>query len=390
MNREKIQLKGITWGHTRGFVPMVATAQRYEELHPEVEIIWTKRSLQEFADKSVTDLAREYDLMVIDHPWTGHAAAERMVIPFDDFLPEAFLADQRENSVGQSYASYNFEGKQWALPIDAATPVAASRPDLLQELGLEVPSTFEDLLALAKKGRVGFSLIPIDVLMSFYMFCCSLGESPCQRDNEVVSSQTGVTVLKLFKSLADHIDPRFYTKNPFKVFEDMTQQDEIVYCPFAYGYSNYSRPGYARKLLHFHDLVSMEKGGTPLISTLGGAGLAISSQSKHLDVAVDYARFVASPEIQQTLYVETGGQPGHLKAWENKNVNAATANYFKNTLPTLQRAYLRPRYDGHLYFQDHAGDIVVNYLKNGGDELAVLEELNKMYQESLAWENVNG
>src|SRR5690606_37649837 len=144
--------------------------------------------------------------------------------------------------------------------------------------------------------RVAFSLITIDVIMSFCMFCCSLVESPCQRDNEVVGSQTGMKVLKLFKSLAYLLVPRFHTENPFKVFEDMSQQDEIVYCPFAYGYSNYSRPGYARKLLHFHDLVSMEKGGTPLISTLGGAGLAISSQSKHLDVAVNYARFVASPE----------------------------------------------------------------------------------------------
>lgn len=390
MKKEKIQLKGITWGHTRGFVPMVATAQRYEELHPEVEIVWKKRTLQEFADKSVTDLAKEYDLMVIDHPWTGHAAAQGMVVPFDDFLPEAFLADQRENSVGQSYASYNFEGKQWALPIDAATPVAASRPDLLQEMGVSLPRTFDDLLALAQKGRVGFSLLPIDVLMSFYGFCCSWGEAPCQEEDQVVSEETGVAVLKLFKSLSDAIDKRFYDKNPFKVFEDMTQQDEIVYCPFAYGYSNYAKQGYARKLLHFHDLVSLNEQEGPMISTLGGAGLAVSSQGKHIDVAVDYARFVASPAIQQTLYVDSGGQPGHLAAWENKEANASTANYFTNTLPALQRAYLRPRYDGHLHFQDHAGDVVVDYLKNGGDEKAVLEELNRMYRESLAWENVHG
>lgn len=127
-----------------------------------------------------------------------------------------------------------------------------------------------------------------------------------------------------------------------------------------------------------------------MISTLGGAGLAVSSQGKHIDVAVDYARFVASPAIQQTLYVDSGGQPGHLAAWENKEANASTANYFTNTLPALQRAYLRPRYDGHLHFQDHAGDVVVDYLKNGGDEKAVLEELNRMYRESLAWENVHG
>lgn len=390
MKKEKIQLKGITWGHTRGFVPMVATAQRFEELHPEVEIVWKKRTLQEFADKSVTDLAKEYDLLVIDHPWTGEAAAKGMLAPFDDFLSANFLADQKENSVGQSYASYNFDGKQWALPTDAATPVAASRPDLLQEMGLTLPRTFDDLLALARKGRVGFSLLPIDVLMSFYGFCCSWGEAPCQDGDQVVSEETGVAVLKLFKSLSDAVDKRFYDKNPFKVFEDMTQQDEIAYCPFAYGYSNYSRQGYARKLLHFHDLVSLNEQEGPMISTLGGAGLAVSSQGKHIDVAMAYAQFVASPEIQETLYVENGGQPGHLRAWENARVNEATADYFTNTLPTLQRAFLRPRYDGHLHFQDHAGDVVVDYLKNGGDEKAVLEELNRMYIESLVGEREHG
>ncbi|WP_293941528.1 MULTISPECIES: ABC transporter substrate-binding protein [unclassified Sphingobacterium] len=378
---EKIQLKGITWGHTRGFVPMVATAQRYEELCPDVEIVWTKRTLQEFADKSVTDLAKEYDLLVIDHPWTGHAAAKGMLAAFDDYLSADFLADQRANSVGKSHESYNFLGKQWALATDAATPVAASRPDLLQALQVALPRTFEDVLALAKTGKVGFSLLPIDSLMHFYGLCCSLGEEPCQGNEKVISDAVGIKVLKLFKSLADELDAGFYNKNPFKVFEEMTQRDEIAYCPFAYGYSNYARAGYARKVLHFHDLVSLN--GTPMISTLGGAGLAVSSQGKHIDVAMDYARFVATPEVQETLYVENGGQPGHLRAWKNEQVNAATANYFSNTLPALDRAYLRPRYDGHLYFQDHAGDIVVDYLRDGGDEKAVLDKMNAMYRESL-------
>lgn len=386
---KKIQLKGITWGHSRGFVPMVATAQRYEELHPEVEIVWKKRTLQEFADKSIEELAGEYDLLVIDHPWTGHAAAKKMVVPFDDYLEREYLEDQRINSVGQSYTSYNFEGKQWALPIDAATPVAASRPDLLAELGLSLPNTFADVLALAERGRVAFSLIPVDVLMSFYMFCCSLGEKPCARAEEVVSEATGVKALQLFKSLADLTDKRFYAKNPFMVFEDMANNDEIVYCPFAYGYSNYAREGYARKVLHFHDLVSLDDRG-PMISTLGGAGLAVSARNANIATAVDYARFVGSPSIQSSIYVENGGQPGHLKAWENDYVNAYTSNFFRDTLPALQRAFLRPRYFGHMHFQDHAGDIIVRYLRNGGDEQAVLDNINKLYRESQLIENVHG
>ena len=70
-----IQLNGITWDHTRGYVSVVATAQRFHELHPHVEIIWHKRSLQEFADAPIQKLVEKYDLLVIDHPWAGFAAA---------------------------------------------------------------------------------------------------------------------------------------------------------------------------------------------------------------------------------------------------------------------------------------------------------------------------
>ncbi|NBU65362.1 MAG: carbohydrate ABC transporter substrate-binding protein, partial [Chloroflexia bacterium] len=46
-------LRGIAWNHTRGYLPMVASAQRFQELHPDVEIVWEKRSLQAFADQPI-------------------------------------------------------------------------------------------------------------------------------------------------------------------------------------------------------------------------------------------------------------------------------------------------------------------------------------------------
>ena len=39
-----IELRGITWNHTRGYLPMAATAQRFSEMHPGVSIHWEKRS----------------------------------------------------------------------------------------------------------------------------------------------------------------------------------------------------------------------------------------------------------------------------------------------------------------------------------------------------------
>lgn len=378
---KNIVLKGITWNHSRGLLPMVATAQRFAELNPGVEITWEKRSLQQFADFSIQELAERFDLLVIDHPWAGFAAKTKSIIPLDEYLTADYLKDQELNSIGASYESYNFNGHQWALPIDAATPVASSRSDLLKENGLSLPKSFEDLLALADKGLVAFAGIPIDVLMNFYTLCCSLGEDPCQTDDVVISAEIGTKALKMYRQLATKIDEANFNRNPIQVYEAMTKSDDIAYCPFAYGYSNYSRNGYARKLLHFHDMISLD-GKTNLRSTLGGTGLAISSKCENLATAVEYAKFVGSPACQSSLYFESGGQPGHLAAWQNDEVNRQSYNYFTNTLPALQRAFLRPRYHGSMFFQDHAGDVVRNYLMKGGDENQVLAEMNKLYQHS--------
>ncbi|MDB5249206.1 MAG: extracellular solute-binding protein family 1 [Segetibacter sp.] len=378
MTVERIILKGITWNHSRGFVPMVATAQRFSELNPGVEIIWEKRSLQQFADFSIEQLAERYDLLVIDHPWAGFAARTRTILPLDEFLPADFIEDQRVNTVGHSFESYSYTGHQWALAIDAATPVASSRPDLLQKLNTKLPENFDDLLSLASKGLVAFAGIPIDVLMSFYMFCCSLGEDPLQKEDLVVSEATGVEALKMFRSLAQKMNPAFFNYNPIKVYEAMTLTDEIAYCPFAYGYSNYSRRGYARTLLHFHDLLKID-GTNKAKSTLGGTGLAVSAKCEHIDEVMKYVEYVASGDCQETVFFSNGGQPGHLKAWQDDYVNSQSENYFAATLPALQRAFLRPRYHGSMYFQDHAGEPVRDYLIRGGSEKKLLNQLNELY-----------
>ncbi len=375
------RLKGITWNHTRGLLPMVATAQRFTELNPEIEISWEKRSLQEFADASIDDLAKRFDLMVIDHPWTGFGAKTNAILPLSDYLSSEYIKDQEINTVGKSYGSYVFDNKLWALPIDAATPVASARLDLLKKKDLEVPKTYDDLLALAKKGLVAFAGIPVDVLMSFYMYCCSLGEAPFQSQEKVISTETGTKALQKFRELAQLIDKANFNRNPIQVYETMVNTDEIAYCPFAYGYSNYSREGYSKKLLHFYDLVTLND--QPMISSLGGTGLAVSSFSEHIPEAIKYAEFTGSSPVQQTIFADNGGQPGHLQAWKNERINHLTHDYFKNTLPALERAFLRPRYYGHMYFQDHAGDVVRDYLMNGGDENVVLEELNALYIKSL-------
>lgn len=376
----QILLKGITWDHSRGFTPLVATAQRFMERHKDIEIIWRKRSLQDFADKPIGELAKEYDLLIIDYPWIGYSAEQQQFLPLNNFLPDSFLADQLKGSVGASYESYTHQGQTWAIPMDAATPVASYRPDLFQKNNRKLPLTFAEVLELAETEQIILPGIAIDTLMNFYMFCCSLGEAPFQQEETVISETTGLQALALYKSLTDKVDPICFNLNPIKVYELLSTTNTYSYCPFAYGYSNYARPGYSDHVLHFTDLVHLHN--QPMISTIGGTGLAVSQYSQYKAAALKYLSYTTHPHTQAHLYFETGGQPAHRQAWTSNANNAATHQFFQRTLPTLQRAYLRPRFNGYIQFQDNAGEIIRAYLINGGDPKNVLTQLNQLLNHS--------
>lgn len=378
-----ITLKGITWSHSRGITPLLAASQRFHELFPHTEIVWEKRSLQHFADYPLEKLTGLYDLLIIDHPWVGCAAATECVLPLDQYLSKAYLDEQARNCVGLSHVSYYYKGHQWALAIDAATPVASYRQDLLQANDTPVPQSWQEVIALAANGKVAVPAIPIDLLMNFYTFCIACGQEPFQQPDEVIDKATGLQALAVMRQLYANIDPLFFTCNPIAVAERMSRTNDYWYCPFAYGYSNYARSGYGQHLLYYADVVNFGL-GQKLQTTLGGTGLAISASSVHHEAALRFAELLASPTWQAGIYVQNGGQPGHLNAWVNDEANRITHRYFQHTLPALQRAYMRPRYHGYLYFQDHAGDPLHQYLRDGGNPASVLEAMNKLYRQSLA------
>ena len=376
-----IHLKGIAWNHTRGFVSVVATAQRFEELHPGVSISWEKRSLQAFADASMEELATRFDLIVMDHPHTALAATERLLLPYEDWLPQEFLRDQAANSVGRSHESYRFQDKQWTLATDAATPISTWRPDLLQKHGLGLPKTWPDVLEMAKAGFVTVSAFPIDMLMHSYMFCEALGHTPFGADGKIAPEDILGAALEELRRLVALCDPACLERNPIRTAEWMSSVCDdrgSAYCPFAYGYSNYSRPGYARHLLKAGGLV--EFGGKRLRSTLGGAGMAVSSKTKHPRQAMDYARFTASPEVQGGVYFQSGGQPGHRSAWTNQVVNAASTGFFENTLQTLDEALCRPKVPGYMAFQDAATPVAHDAVAGKKSVAEAAREITKLWE----------
>jgi multiple sugar transport system substrate-binding protein len=385
-NGRIVRLKAIAFEHPRNVLPLKASAEAYQLQHPGVEVAWEARSLRDFEDYPVDRLAERYDLVIMDHPFVGTAVEKGALVPLDEYLPTAYLADQEKNSVGPSYRSYAWEGHQWALAVDAAAQVSAYREDLLGGAGLKVPTTWDEVFgllgALPDGTKIGLSLNPTHSYCSFVSLCAGLGGEGFWDDAEGLEPAVAEEALGLLRRLAGEAHEASLELNPIKFTELMASGDEIAYAPLLFGYSSYARPGFAPRLVRFADLPSFRE--EPEGAVLGGVGLAVSAHSKHREEAVDYLSYVAGEECQKGLYFESGGQPGHRAAWEDPEVNERSSGFFRGTLRTMDLAYLRPRYSGFPNFQKKAGGRIHRFLRDGGGCREAVEDLNRLHGEARA------
>lgn len=381
-----IQLHGITWDHPRGLTGVGATAAAFGAERADVRIEWATRSLQAFADEPVERLADRFDLIVLDHPTIGEAVARGCLVALDDHVQSSFIDEQEAGSVGASARSYRWNGHVWALAIDAAAQVSAYRSDLLERCGAALPRTWDDVEALVEPARsigsnIAFPAIPVDAVLAFLAVCRALGEEACATPDRVVGRDVGGIALELVGRVVAASHPESISWDPPAMLERMSMTDEVVYAPLAFGYSNYARPGFRPSVVRAGP-GPCGPDGVPS-GTLGGAGLAVSARRPNVEAAVSYACFTADPTTQRTTYAEAGGQPGHRSAWTDPTVNASSSSFFADTLAALDAAYLRPRYDGVLGFQEAGGDLIHAWLAEGGDAGVVLEELDARYRASL-------
>jgi multiple sugar transport system substrate-binding protein len=367
-------LKGMTWSHPRGYDPMVATAQAWAD-KTGVVIAWDKRSLQDFESFPVEELARQYDLIVIDHPHVGQVTAEGSLTALDVTGREAERDALAKGSVGRSYPSYTYAGRQWAFPIDAATQVMAYRADLV-----EPPTDWDGVVALAKRGEVVLPLLAPHSMMSFFTLTANLGQPCATEPGAFVDRATGLRAIEMLAEVTAHLEPSNFAMDPIAASEAMARPDAVVsVMPLGYGYVSYAVPGFRPHQLTFVDIPLPEARG----SALGGTGIAVSAFSQHREAAIDYAYWVASADVQRGLYASSGGQPGHAAAWEDEAVNAAASDFYRDTRKTLEGAYVRPRHNGYMAFQDAANKRLNAGLLEREAATTILADIEKMFAESF-------
>jgi multiple sugar transport system substrate-binding protein len=322
-------IKGITWDHPRGYQPLRAKATEWVQKN-KVDVKWDIRTLKEFGDYPIEHLINLYDLIILDHPYVGSAAANKLLLPLDEHLPAAFLKTQQQQSIGEGFNSYWYNNHCWSLPIDAAAQVAAYRKDITDSIKWALPKDTtklsEAVIELPKKYRVGIPLCPTDIWCVFLTLCAQYSNGNVFVEDEGIDISAGGWALEQIRSWKPFLHEASFNMNPIQMLEYMSEADDIVYIPFTFGYTNYARKGCSNKLIHFCNSPKYTIEGKS--SILGGAGLAISANTTHLKECLDFVQFILSVDIQQGAYYQNGGQSAHLTAWLNEEITGIVQVFF--------------------------------------------------------------
>ena len=376
------RLRGITWDHPRGYDPLANGTSLFAAQHPDIEVTWTRRSLRDFGVQPVEVLAGQYDLLIIDHPFCGRARASNCLHDLRSLFPPEFLAMLDRESVGPSTRSYDYGGI-WALPTDAASQVASYRPDLLSALGFDdPPRTFDEVIRLGTAARAAGKWLALpscqsDAACLVASLAANLG-TPISPDSEFLLPP------EVFGNVLEHLGrlralslPQAAQWNPINTYDAMAGGDDIVYVPFGFGYTNYSRLDVGTPL-RFTTIAG--PGPDPAAGAiLGGAGCAISARCQDVAAAVSYLSWLHQPANQAGAYFDSGGQPGLRAAWTDADVDRRAGGFFSGTLETLDKAWLRPRFDGFIHAFEHMGLLVHRWLAGDGDVAALISSSNAAY-----------
>lgn len=368
---------GLTWDHPRGYNALAAAAARLDVNRDAFALTWMKQPLEGFEAHPIADLCARYDLVVLDHPHVGEAVASKCLQPLESLFTADEIAALETDTIGPCLSSYKYEGQHWALPLDAATQVMAYRADLIDG---KPPVTWDEVVALSERVPVALSVAGPHAALSFQSIATAFGEPPAHRDPALfVSEATGMAVLDVMARLASRSPSSVWALNPIGILGHMAQSRTVALCPLIYGYVNYASPTQPSTApISFANAPRQAPGGRPG-STLGGTGIGISTRCKPSPELLNHLQWLLSEGAQSVFIPSHDGQPSRRSSWHNVAVNERWNHFYEHTAETLEKAYVRPRFNGAIAFQTRCSQLIRDGLAERRPHRAVLDDIQSAY-----------
>ncbi len=147
-------------GHERTIkilAPVDPTFQTLKKMSPQLAELcgnrfdFTTMPLDLLHDEICADRSRKrskYDIMAVDMPWIGELADNRAIQPLDRYIDDhKYRSADFHSTIWQAA---QFKSAQYGIPIQPTVELLFCRKDLLDEVGLPVPETTDEVLEAVK------------------------------------------------------------------------------------------------------------------------------------------------------------------------------------------------------------------------------------------------
>ncbi|PLR96539.1 extracellular solute-binding protein [Bacillus sp. T33-2] len=332
----------------------------------KVEWVEMTNNSGQMHDQLLTSLSSgsdEYDILSLDVVWAGEFAGAGYLEPIDARMKDAGLNKEDFNS--GSMASGNYKGKQYTLPFFPDLGLLYYRKDIVSpEDAAKLDSgkyTYADLGAMAEKytgqGGTKFGFL--------------------YQSNQYEGLTVNVTEFtKSFSDVKGGLEQMYaFTKAAWAPKDLLNFEEGETHTNFEQGNAVFARnwPYQFGRIKGAEDGVTVkvdQVGIAPLPNggSVGGWLLSINKNSKNVDGAWEFVKFVAGKDGQKTMSTVGGYLPGFNALLEDQEVIKANdmLSYegFKNALGNTIARPVSPEYskvsdtiqvNGHKYLSSGQG-----------------------------------
>ncbi|MEO5613839.1 MAG: ABC transporter substrate-binding protein [Cypionkella sp.] len=236
--------------------------------------------------------------------------------------------------------SQTVAGKLVALPIFTDAPALYYRKDLLEKYGVAVPKTWDELTSAATKIQEGeraagkgdfwgyvwqgnaYEGLTCDALEWVKSFG---GGQIVEADGTIsINNEKAAKALETAKGWVGTISPEGVLAYGEEESRGVWQTGNAAFMrnwPYAYTLGN----GDDSAVKGLFDVTTLPVGaeGDTSAATLGGWNVAVSKYSKHQDVAISLALYLAGPEAQKARAISESALPTIVALYDDADIAAA-------------------------------------------------------------------
>jgi len=325
-----------------------------------IKVVVDSSPLVELYKKQLLSLSTgaRHDVLFMDEPWVP--ALAEFLLPLDERVKGIDMADFIPTTV----AAGSYNGKQYTLPVDPNVQILIYRKDLLEQKGLKPPTTWEELLKIAKifhdpaRQQYGFAFAagadpqaPLYLMLLLSSYGAELVDTNGRSGVNTPAGRKGAEMfLELLKVAPPNV--RNYT------FADVNKAVQLGQAVMAVQWASGAKPledpnrsSVAGKLGY-----AVPPKGTRHAPMRGVWTIAIAKNTPNQEAAWTFANWLSSKEfgLASTKY------PSAISAIHSARVSVLKDPSTKNALPyvdallaSLQVAKGRPRLKEYPDIQEH-------------------------------------